>query len=481
MATMGSSERGYFNTDHSAGKNSYDNMFAMDPALFNSSTTNSEDPSSHQDLDNILDSQFLDQFGSLTPGFGSWNAQGTGYTPYADISYTQVLPVDQQQSGAELGIGLMANSFVQNFPTHNREEIQAVPFSANQPSGEIDGPQALSIKSDQNVMSAEPATKRKADTTANSTDEIPKPKKKRGPRKTKQKTEEEKRAKEERKLERNRMAASKCRQKKKVATEHMMENFNELERQNHWMKACLEEAKQERNKILALLLEHKECNHPAIDKCLESQLARIAEEFENPPQSAMFGMDDDPQQYLNSNPSSPSNESQDVSRRNSISDAMAMSRSGSNASRPKSATVSQPARYWPTAGYQNWAEQFAASQNHPQQPTSGPAKASHHHSRSSSSSPETSMSRQNSSRTSVSEEHGDHQRTDSGISEMDTPPEERKKNLADSPDDEAISLGPHDRVLRSRGLQMMANQRIPNMPGGPSDLQDPSVFLAGFN
>jgi hypothetical protein len=479
MATMANSERGYFNTDHSsAGKNNFDNMFNMDPALFNA-TSNSQDPSSHQDLDSILGAQFMDQFGVLTPGFGSWNAQGTGFTPYADASFTQSLQVDQQQSGAGSGIGSMANGFVQSFPTQNGEEMQAIRFSANQPSVGVDGSRALmNVKSEQNTLSTEPPTKRKVDTTADTVEELPKPKKKRGPRKTKQKTEEEKRAKEERKLERNRMAASKCRQKKKVATEQMMENFNELERQNHWMKACLEEAKQERNKILAMLLEHKECNHPAVDKCLESQLARIADEFENPPQSAMFGLDDDPRLYFNSNASSPSNESEDGSRRNSVSDAVVMSRSGSNASHQKSAHISQPSPYRTTAGYQAWAAQFPASQNHPRQSMSGPSKTSHH-SRSSSSSPGTSMSRQNSSRTSFSEEHGDHQRTDSGISEMDTPPEERKKNLSDSPDDEAISVAAPERKLRSRGLQMMPNQRIPNMPAGPSDLQDPSVFLAG--
>lgn len=472
---MANSERGYFNIDHSsAGKTNYDNIFAMDPASFNPSAADSQDPSAHQDLDSILGSQFLDQFGALTPGFGSWNAQGTGFTPYADSSYTHGLPVDQQQVDASSAMGSMTNGFAQDFQTQNGEQMQAVQFSGNQLSN---GPQALmATEPDQNAISVDPAAKRKVDVTADAAVDQPKPKKKRGPRKTKQKTEEEKRAKEERKLERNRMAASKCRQKKKVATEQMMDNFNELERQNHWMKACLEEAKQERNRILALLLEHKECNHPAVDKCLESQLARIADEFENPPQSAMFGMDDDPQQYFNSNASSPSNESQDESRRNSISDAMVMSRSGSNASHPKSATVSQPPQSWPTAGYQTWAEQFPASQVHAQQAT-GTSKASHH-SRSSSSSPDTSMSRANSSRTSVSEEHGDHQQTDSGISEMDTPPEERKKNLSDSHDDEAISLAAPDRVLRSRGPQMLGNQRIPNMPAGPSDLQDPSVFLA---
>ena len=473
---MASSERGYFNIDHTAGKTNYDNMFAMDPALFNPSVANSQDPSVHQDLDNILSSQFMDQFGSLTPGFGSWNAQGTGFTPYADASFANGLPVDQQ-AGAGSAIESMTSGFPQHFPAQNGEEMQAMQFSANQ---HPDGPRPLmTTEPGQNAMSADPAAKRKVDITADAADELPKPKKKRGPRKTKQKTEEEKRAKEERKLERNRMAASKCRQKKKVATEQMMENFNELERQNHWMKACLEEAKQERNRILALLLQHKECSHPAVDKCLESQLARIAEEFENPPQSAMFEMDNDPQQYFNSNASSPSNESHDESRRNSISDAMVMSRSGSNVSHPKSATVTQSPQSWPTAGYQTWAEQFPVSQGHGQQ-ASGPSKTSQH-SRSSSSSPDTSMSGANSSRTSVSEEHGDHQRTDSGISEMDTPPEERKKNLSDSPDDEAISLVGSHRVLRSHGPQMMGNQRIPNMPAGLSDLQDPSAFLAGMN
>jgi len=447
----------------------------MDPALFNSSPSALQDPNSHQDLDNILGGSFLDQLGSgsgmntgFTPGI-AWDVQATAYSPYPDI-YTQALPVDQQQSVAGLGIGSMASDFVQSFPEPNGVDMKAVQFPDNQPSVQT------------GTTTAEPAVKRKSEAVADATDGTqPKPKKKRGPRKTKQKTEEEKRAKEERKLERNRMAASKCRQKKKVATEQMMENFNELERQNHWMKACLEEAKQDRNKILALLLEHKECNHPAIDKCLESQLARIAEEFENPPQhdTSLFGMDDDAQQFLNSNASSPSNESQNMSRRNSRSDSMAMSRSGSNASCQKPSTTSHPPQSWPTAGYQNWQEHFG----YQQQQIFDPSKTSHHHSPTSYSSRESSVSRQNSSRTSVSQTHGDHQRTDSGFSEIDTPPEERKKNLSDSPEDEGISLAPNDRVLRSRGPQIMPNQRLANMPPamvGPSDLQDPSAFLAGL-
>jgi bZIP transcription factor len=424
MATMDSSEHGYFNIDHSIGKGSYESMFAIDPVLFDTSASISEDPSSHQDLDNILGGQFLDQLGSgsgmLTPGFSAWNTQGTAYSPYPDMSYTHALPIDQQQAGAGPGIGSLSSDFVQSFPESNGVEMQAVQLPH---SVQIDGLQSpTGTKSDQTMVSAEPAAKRKSDAAADTTNgPLPKPKKKRGPRKSKQKTEEEKRAKEERKLERNRMAASKCRQKKKVATEQMMEKFNELERQNHWMKASLEEAKQERNKIIALLLEHKECNYPAIDKCLESQLARIADEFENPQPTDMFRMDDDTREFLNSNASSPSNESPNISRRNS----MAMSSSGSNASLPESATVSHAPQSWPTAGYQTWQEQFGMSQRYQQQQISEPSKASHHHSPSSSSS--TSMSRQNSSRTSVSEEHDDNQRNDSGISEMDTPPEERKE------------------------------------------------------
>jgi len=481
MATMEDSERGYFNTDHSAGarRPNYENLFAMDPALFNTSPSIPQDPNSHQDLDNILGGSFLDQLGSgsgmntgFTPGI-AWDTQATAYSPYPDISYTHTLPVDHQQSGAGLRVGSMASGLVQSFPEPNGVDMQAVQFPDSRPSVQIDGLETTAV----------PAMKRKSDAAADATDgTLPKAKKKRGPRKTKQKTEEEKRAKEERKLERNRMAASKCRQKKKVATEQMMENFNELERQNHWMKACLEEAKQDRNKILALLLEHKECNHPAIDKCLEAQLARIADEFENPPQTdtSMFEMDDDPRLFLNSNASSPSNESQNMSQRNSRSDSMAMSRSGSHASYQKPSTGSRPPQSWPTAGYESWKEQFG----YQQQPISDPTKSSHIHSPTSYSSRESSMSRQNSSRTSVSEGHGDHQRTDSGISEMDTPPEDRKKNMTDSPADEGISLGTNERVLRSRGPQMMSNQRLASIHpamAGPSDLQDPSTFLAGVS
>jgi hypothetical protein len=470
MATMENLERGYFNTDHSIGRGNYESMFAMDPALFNTSASISQDPSSHQDLDNILGGSFIDQLGSgsalMTTEFSAWDAQGTAYSPYPDISFTQGLPADQQQSGPGLGSGSMTNGFVPSFPEHGGMGIQAVSYPINQSTVQMTGIEAPKIEA--NTVTAAPAAKRKSEVAPNDADGTqPKQKKKRGPRKTKQKTEEEKRAKEERKLERNRMAASKCRQKKKVATEQMMENFNEMERQNHWMKACLEEVKQERNKILALLLEHKECNHPAVDKCLESQLARIAGEFETQPDTSILGMDDDTRQFLNSNASSPSNDSQNSSRRNSI----AMSSPDSDASPTKSAT--HPPQSWPTAGFQSWQEQFNMSHQ------SGPSKASRQHSPSSASSQDTSMSRQNSSRTSVSEGRGGHQRTDSGISEIDTPPEERKVKMSiGSPVDEAISLVSQDRVLRSRGPHMMPNQRISNLAmQGPADLQDPLMFV----
>ncbi len=470
MATMENLERGYFNTDHSIGKGNYESMFAMDPVLFNSSTSISRDPSTHQDLDNILGGSFMDQLGSgpalMTTGYSAWDVQGTAYSPYPDMSFSQALPGDQQQSGPGLGGGLMANGFVPSFPEHGGMGIQPVSYPNNQSTVQMTGIEAP--KSDANTGAAEPAVKGKSEVAPNDADGTqPKPKKKRGLRKTKQKTEGEKRAKEERKLERNRMAASKCRQKKKVATEHMMENFNELERQNHWMKACLEELKQERNKILALLLEHKECNHPAIDKCLESQLARIAGEFEAQPDPSMLGIGDDTQQFLNSNASSPSHDSQNSSRRNSI----AMSNADSDASHTKSAT--HPPQSWPPAGFQSWQEQLNMSHQ------SGPSKTSCQHSPSSVSSQDTSMSRQNSSRTSVSEERGGHQRTDSGISEIDTPPEERKVKMSiGSPVDEAISLVSQDRVLRSRGPQVISNQRISNLVmQRPADLQDPSMFV----
>jgi hypothetical protein len=477
-------ERGYFNTDHSIGKGKYEDIYTMDPALFNSSASILQDPNSHQDLDNILGGCFMDQLGSgsgmMSAGFNPWDGQETSYSPYPDMSYTQALPVNQQ--GAGLGGEPIPNGYGQSFPEHRNAGMQAAPYSQNQSTVQMNALEApTGIKFGENTIVAETAAKRKSEVVASTIDGTqPKPKKKRGPRKTKQKTEEEKRAKEERKLERNRMAASKCRQKKKVATEQMMDDFNELERQNHWMKACLEEAKQERNNILALLLEHKACGHAAVDKCLESQLARIAGEFEDPQpvDTTMFDIDDT-REFVNSNASSPSSESQNTSRRNS----MAMSRSGSNASHQKSSTVSDPPQSWPTTGYQNWQEQFGMAQGYQQQLTSEPSKASRHHSSSSSSSAETRMSRQNSSRTSVSEER-DHQRNsnDSGISEIDTPPEERKKTMSESPIDEAISLAAQDRVLRSRGPhRMLANQRISNMHSaihGPTDLQDPSKFLA---
>jgi hypothetical protein len=81
----------------------------------------------------------------------------------------------------------------------------------------------------------------------------------------------------------------------------------------------------------------------------------------------------------------------------------------------------------------------------------------------------------------MSQENEDSQKIDSRISNVDTPPEERKKNLMDSPDDEAISLAAQEKGLRSRGPHMIQNQRLAGrFPAGPSDLQDPSVFLSAL-
>lgn len=502
-------EPGYFNTDHSSGgRESYENLFAMDPTLFTPSTLISQDPNSHEDLDNILRGGFMDPLGStsgmMSTGYNTWDGQGTAYSRYPDISFSHGLPVDLPQSGLGSGSGAVSNGFAHNFSEQNGG-IQAVTYSNSQSSAQIIEGATSTKASDQNNTTAKLATKRKSDAGIRTTNErAPKPKKKRGPRKTKEKSEEEKRAKEEKKLERNRMAASKCRQKKKAATQGLMENFNELERQNHFMKACLEEVKQDRNNVLALLLEHKGCGDAAVDKCLEIQLERIAGEFEDHQQlEAMLGqqslqtqMATDTQQFLNSNANSPSDctqygQSQIMSRDNS--NSIAMSRSGSHVSRRESAAsaqvsnhqgnaaepqTSQASQVWAqhyTPGFRSWQQQFSKPQEMSnQQPMSRQGSTS-------SSSPGTLMSRQNSSCTSMSQENEDSQKIDSRISNVDTPPEERKKNLMDSPDDEAISLAAQEKGLRSRGPHMIQNQRLAGrFPAGPSDLQDPSVFLSAL-
>ncbi len=94
------------------------------------------------------------------------------------------------------------------------------------------------------------------------------------------------------------------------------------------------------------------------------------------------------------------------------------------------------------------------------------------------------MSRQNSSRTSVIEEHGDSLKDDSGISNVDTPPEERKKSMLNGPEDEAISLVGQETAIQSRPPQMLRNQRLfGNTILHPatqplSDLKDPSALIA---
>jgi hypothetical protein len=450
---------GYFDADHSiGGRETYENLLAMDPALFTPAAFINTNPNTNEDLNDILGgSNFLGEFdysSGMDAGYNAWVTQGNTYCPYPNLS------VDQSQYGQGLSTGAIPNSFKQSFSEQNSVEIRAIPFSDIQTSSQIGSrEEPAPAASERNIKAAKSAAKRKSDTAAAPMDEAtPKVKKTRGRRKTKEKSAEEKRAKEERKLERNRMAASKCRQKKKLATEEMMENFNELERQNHLMKACLEEMKQDRNNVLALLLEHKSCGQLAIDKCLESQLERIAGEFEDTqrPDTTMLRthslqsqMDRNTKQFLNSNPTSPSDSQ--TSRRNSTSiDSIAMSRSGSDTPHPH----------------------FASSPTSP-------------------SSPGYSMSRQNSSRTSVCEENGDNQRNDSGISNVDTPPEERKKDMSDSPEDEGISLASQDKAFQPRIPHMLPNQRLfgspnthsamqPQLTTDPSDLKGPSAFLASL-
>lgn len=324
MATMENLEYSYFNTDYLIGEESYENMLTVDPALFYTSAPISQVPDTHQDLDDILGGLFKDQLGSsssmLNAGINAWHTQGTSNSPYPDVSYTHRLPIDQH------GGGSIANGFGQGFAEHYGVGMQAVLYSENQSKIQLGGIEAQTgTKSGENTIIVELASNSKSEVAPTAADGIqPNPKSQRGPRTRGPKTEEEKKAKKEQILERNRMAASRCRQKKKVATGHIIENFSKLERQNNQMKASVEELKQIRNKILMLLLEHKECSHPAIDKCLELKLAQIAGEIEAQLDTSMCEMDDDTQQFLNSNTSSPSNRTDNLSRRNSIT----MSRSG---------------------------------------------------------------------------------------------------------------------------------------------------------
>jgi hypothetical protein len=286
----------------------------------------------------------------------------------------------------------------------------------------------------------------------------------------------------------------------------MMGSFNELERQNQFIKACLEEVKQDRNKVLALLLEHKGCGNVSVDKCLEIQLERIAGEFEENQRtdSAMLellSLESQADQFLNSNPTSPSDTI--TSRRNSISvDSIAMSRSGSTSSpdaSPRISTTASARKQSPHAsqaqaqahfatGYQSWQDQFSMppGQQDRSMPESKASHQRHTNSPPSCSSPGVPMSRPNSSRSSICD---DHQRIDSGISNVDTPPEERKKNMSDSPEDEAISLVASKNTFQSRAPHMMPNQRLfgkPNLhsamkqAASPSDLKNPSSFLASL-
>jgi len=439
----------------------------------------------------------------MNTGLNAWSAhdQGTAFSPYPDLSYSSGFPVGQQQYGAGLS---SAAGPEQNSTQQNSAGIQATPYGGGGEKSTVSGPGAHVTKS----------KKRKSDTATGTTDPTApaKVKKPRGPRKKKEKSAAEKKAREEKKLERNRMAASKCRQKKKVATDDMVERHGVLERDCNLKRAYLEELKKERNIILELLLEHKNCGHLDLDKCLESQLQRITEEV---PQSTEAGMlrahsqqshtnqtSDRPYtpKFLDSSAPSPSNEfsamygqlTHAMSRHNSSSSdrPIAISRQSSNVSqqvshqknlfKPQSWNAPQAwGQHFPVGcqvAYQPVSVQshdLPVSQGNSAMP-SQPRPLSrqglnislqqhlNNSPGSSSNSRGSSMSRQNSSHTSAS---GEHQRHDSGTSNVGTPPEDRKKGMTGSSEDEGIFLPNDHPVAHGNGFQpqfppMMPNQRL---------------------
>jgi hypothetical protein len=382
----------YFNTTPrmedaiSNERHGYENMFGSEAPIFTPSALFALDTNSHDDLNDILCGNFTSQLGSsgtMNIGSNASGAQGTSYSPYPDPLYTSGIQANQEPWGAEFA---NAVALSENVPEINREDMQ---YSEDQTRvDDIPSP----TRTSQNGLKGELATKRAPDTMIDAAE--PKPKKKRGPRKRKEKSAEEKKAKADKKLERNRLAASKCREKKKETGERT-EKFHELERQNKFLKASLEQLRHERNEVITLLMQHKECGHASTDNCTESLLPRVAAEA--------------PIQYNGSAMARTSSQS---------SQASAMSRSAAASQSSYHPGYSPGAQSWNPAQsstQDGWQEHLEPAYH---QSMSRQGSNQSHKVNSPEGTSTTSTSRRNST---FSTEHGTHCRSDSGLSSPGTP------------------------------------------------------------
>lgn len=106
----------------------------------------------------------------------------------------------------------------------------------------------------------------------------PMPPRRRRPRKPRPKpqlSQEEEEAKREKFLERNRVAAGKCRVKRKTWMTDLEDKMANLENQNSQLRMEHSALVIEINQARALLMTHTDCNDPRIDKWIENEAKRF--------------------------------------------------------------------------------------------------------------------------------------------------------------------------------------------------------------
>ncbi|RDW88641.1 hypothetical protein BP6252_00673 [Coleophoma cylindrospora] len=254
--------------------NTIDPSFILDPSLHSSNNNNN-----HQNMDfNSFPDHFQDMSNSelsnlLYPGgFGS-----TGFTPDPNKVLFDHLFHSQQANTGDV-VDLQNNPyFAQAFTSSMSVNMQAVePKKTSQPddsSRNIDGPTNNSRKRERSTEQDEKSGQEAAS---------PPPVKKRRNRKPKkQPSEEEARLKREKFLERNRIAASKCRTKKKESTNELEDRLREYQAERKRMEYVLNELMCEIDKYKEMLQSHAGCGNRAIDTWLTASAEAIADEVSN--------------------------------------------------------------------------------------------------------------------------------------------------------------------------------------------------------
>ena len=261
------------------GRQFYENMLGSDTTHYMPSTFIMPSLNTHNNLGGNFHSSSasqIDPFGPMDPALNTWTSQSTSYFPPFDACSLSGIPINQER---------WEPAFTNSMAVSQNASEQKIEAMQN-PDDQT--PLGDSVTRSRSTSRFSPASeevkspsKRKQytelDTTAGATEE-PKTGRKRRRRKTKEKSPEEKKARDEIRLQRNRLAASKCREKKRKETEEIAEKFNVLKQENKLLAIRLQESKYERNRIITLLLRHQHCEHAPPDDYMADLLQRVAAE-----------------------------------------------------------------------------------------------------------------------------------------------------------------------------------------------------------